>query len=248
MRWPKYWSFSFSISPFNEHPGLISFRMDWVDLLAVQGTLKSLLQHHSSKASILWCSAFFTVQLSHPYMTTGKTIHSLDKPLKIICIWTRSGMRQHLYLYASVETSVLIPVTNMFVCTSLNFSYMVIYSEMVLRKGNHWFKGLGKSIFTLNAWLFSWALRLKGRDESDSGMKQVVMGILDPVLSGARVGTGILLETYNLLTHVVPRVWGSSCHSSSEQHPMQEQLERDKAHVCNGNRRILDVSDERRFQ
>ena len=70
----KYWSFSFSISPSNEHPALISFRMDWLDLLAVQGTLKSLLQHHSSKASILWCSAFFTVQLSHPYMTTGKTI------------------------------------------------------------------------------------------------------------------------------------------------------------------------------
>ena len=74
MRWPKYWSFSFSISPSNEHPGLISFRMDWLDLLVVQGTLKSLLQHHSSKASIFWCSAFFTVQLSHPYMTTGKTI------------------------------------------------------------------------------------------------------------------------------------------------------------------------------
>ena len=74
MRWPKYWSFSFKTSPTNEHPGLISFRMDWFDLLAVQGTLKSLLQHHSSKASILECSAFFTVQLSHPYMTTGKTI------------------------------------------------------------------------------------------------------------------------------------------------------------------------------
>ena len=74
MRWPKYWSFSFSISPSNEHPGLISFRMDWLDLLAGQGTLKSLLQHHSSKASILQCSAFFTVQLSHPCMTTGKTI------------------------------------------------------------------------------------------------------------------------------------------------------------------------------
>ena len=78
MRWPKYWSFSFSISPSNEHPGLTSFRMDWLDLLAVQGTLKSLLQHHSSNASIFWCSAFFTVQLSHPYMTTEKTI-----------IWTR---------------------------------------------------------------------------------------------------------------------------------------------------------------
>src|SRR5574337_601237 len=74
MRWPKYWSFSFSIIPSNEHPGLISFRMDWLDLLAVQGTLKSLLQHHSSKASILGHSAFFTVQLSHPYMTTGKAI------------------------------------------------------------------------------------------------------------------------------------------------------------------------------
>ena len=74
MRWPKYWSFSFSISPSNEHPGLISFRMDWLDPLAVQGTLKSLLQHHSSKASILWHSAFFIVQLSHLYMTTGKTI------------------------------------------------------------------------------------------------------------------------------------------------------------------------------
>ena len=74
IRWPKHWSFSFSISPSNEHPGLISFRMDWLDLLAVQGTLKSLLQHHSSKASILQHSAFFIVQLSHPYMTTGKTI------------------------------------------------------------------------------------------------------------------------------------------------------------------------------
>ena len=74
MRWPKYWSSSFSISPSKEHPGLICFRMDWLDLLAVQGTLKSLLQHHSSKAPILQCSAFFIVQLSHPYMTNGKTI------------------------------------------------------------------------------------------------------------------------------------------------------------------------------
>ena len=74
IRWPKHWSFSFSILPSSEHPGLISFRMDWLDLLAVQGSLKSLLQHHSLKPSILWCSAFFTVQLSHPYMTTGKTI------------------------------------------------------------------------------------------------------------------------------------------------------------------------------
>ena len=74
IRWPKYWSFSFNINPFSEHPGLISFRMDWFDLLAVQGTLKSLLQHHNSKVSILQHSAFFTVQLSHPYVTTGKTI------------------------------------------------------------------------------------------------------------------------------------------------------------------------------
>ena len=74
MMWPKYWRFSFNISPSNEHPGLISFRMDWLDFLAVQGTLKSLLQHHSSKASVLQCSAFFTVRLSHPYLTTRKTI------------------------------------------------------------------------------------------------------------------------------------------------------------------------------
>ena len=87
MRWPKYWSFSFSISPSNEYSGLISFRMDWLDLLAVQGTLKSLLQHHSSKASILRCSAFFIVQFSHPHTTTGKTIaltwdksHAASKP------------------------------------------------------------------------------------------------------------------------------------------------------------------------
>ena len=75
IRWPKHWSFSFNISPSSEHPGLISFRINWLDLLAVQGTLKSLHQHHSSKASILWCSAFIIVQLSHPYMTTGKIIN-----------------------------------------------------------------------------------------------------------------------------------------------------------------------------
>ena len=83
MRWPKYWSFSFSISPFKEHPGLISFRMDWLDLLAVQGFLKSLLQHHSSKASVLRCSSIFMVQLSYPYMTAGKTI--------ALTIWTFVG-------------------------------------------------------------------------------------------------------------------------------------------------------------
>ena len=85
IRWPKYWSFNFSISPSNENSGLISFRMDWLDLLAVQGTLKSLLQHHSSKTSALQCSAFFIVQLSHPHMTTGKTVALTDRPL-----WAKS--------------------------------------------------------------------------------------------------------------------------------------------------------------
>ena len=88
FRWPKYWSFSFSISPSNEYSGLISFRMEWLDLLAVQGTLKSLLQHHSSKASVLFCSAFFTVRLSHPYMTVGKTI--------ALTIWTFVGKMMSL--------------------------------------------------------------------------------------------------------------------------------------------------------
>ena len=91
IRWPKYWNFSFGISPSKEYSGLISFRIDWLDLLAVQGTLKSLLQHHSSKASILWCSAFFIVQLSHPYMTTGKTI-ALNMTLN--ALW-----EVHLYTY-----------------------------------------------------------------------------------------------------------------------------------------------------
>ena len=85
IRWPKYWSLSFNISPSNEHPGLISFRMDWLDLLAVLGTLKSLHQHHTSKASILWHSAFFTVQLSHLYMTTGKTIPLTRRTCFLIC-------------------------------------------------------------------------------------------------------------------------------------------------------------------
>ena len=92
MKWPKYRSFSFSISPSDEHPGLISFRVDWLDLLAVQGTLNSLLQHHSSKASILRCSAFFTVHLSHPYMTTGKTI-ALSR-------WTFLGKVIYAFEYA----------------------------------------------------------------------------------------------------------------------------------------------------
>ena len=90
MRWPKYWSFSFNISPSNEHPGLISFRMDWLEVLAVQGTLKSRLQYHSSKASILQCSGFFIVQLSHPYMTTGKTI--------VLTSWTFVGKVMSLLL------------------------------------------------------------------------------------------------------------------------------------------------------
>ena len=92
MRWPKYWSFSFSIIPFNEHPGRISFRMDWLDLLAVQGTLKSLLQHHRSKASVLRHSSFFIVQLSHPYMTTGKTI--------VLTRWTFVGKVVSAFEYA----------------------------------------------------------------------------------------------------------------------------------------------------
>ena len=91
IRWPNYWSFSYNISPSSEHPGLISFRVDWLDFLAVQGTLKSLLQHHSSKASILWRSAFFTVQLSHPYMTTGKTI-ALAISILISLFYYRQGI------------------------------------------------------------------------------------------------------------------------------------------------------------
>ena len=97
MRWPKYWSFSFSISPSNEHPGLI-FRMDWLDLLAVQETLKSLLQHHSSKASILRCSAFFTVQLSHLYMTTGKTYTELIRIIQRVSIHHSYDFSQCWYL------------------------------------------------------------------------------------------------------------------------------------------------------
>ena len=117
MRWPKYWSFSFSISPSNEHPGLISSRMDWLDLLAVQGTLKSLLQHHRSKASVLRCSAFFTVQLAHSYMTTGKTI--------ALTRWTFVGkvMSQLLnfplrYTYSEVKVSQLCPS----LCDPMNHS------------------------------------------------------------------------------------------------------------------------------
>ena len=101
MRWPEYWSFSFSISPSNEHPGLMSFRMDWLDLLAVQGTLKSLLQNHSSKASIFLCSAFFAVKLSYPYMTTGKTI-ALNRWTfvgKVMFLVVSVNLTQHLWSY-----------------------------------------------------------------------------------------------------------------------------------------------------
>ena len=97
IRWPKYWSFSFSISPSNEYSGLISFRIDWLDLLAVQRILKSLIQHHSSKASILWCSAFFIVQLSHPFMTTGKTI--------ALTRWTFVGKVMSLFLICCLSGS-----------------------------------------------------------------------------------------------------------------------------------------------
>ena len=100
IRWPKYWGFSFNISPSNEYPRLISFRMDWLDLLAVQGTLKSLLQHHSSKASVLCHSAFFMVQLSHPYMTTGKTI--------ALTRWTFVGKVMSLFLICCLGTGSLV--------------------------------------------------------------------------------------------------------------------------------------------
>ena len=105
IRWPKYWSFSFDISPSNEHPGLTSFRMDWLDLLAVQGTLKSLLQYHSSKASILQCSAFFIVQLLHPYMTTGKTIAFtrrtfVDKVMSLLFNISNITVQKHQFFRA----------------------------------------------------------------------------------------------------------------------------------------------------
>ena len=127
MRWPKYWSFS--ISPSNGHPGLISFRMDWLDLLAVQGTLKSLLQHHSSKASILWCSAFFTVQLSHPYMTTGNTI-----PLTR---WTFVGKAMSLLFNklssAYLRLLIFLPPISILACVSSTLAFLM-YSAYKLNK------------------------------------------------------------------------------------------------------------------
>ena len=110
IRWPKYWSFSFKISPTNEHPGLISFRMDWLDLLVVQGTLKSLLQHHSLKASILWRSAFIIVQLSHPYMTTGKTIALTRRTFvdKVMSLLFNLLYRLMIFFFLPRSTCVLI--------------------------------------------------------------------------------------------------------------------------------------------
>ena len=124
MRWPKYWSFSFSISPSNEHPGLISPRMDWLDDLAVQGTLKRLLQHHSSKASIFWRAAFFTVQLSHPYMTTGKTT--------ALTRWTFVGK----------VMSLLFNMLSRLVITFLPRSNSTVKDETLLSKGENKAKSL----------------------------------------------------------------------------------------------------------
>ena len=125
IRWPKYWSFSFSISPSNGYSGLISFRMDWLDLLAVQGTLKSLLQHHSSKPSILWLSAFFTVQLSHPYMTTGKTI--------ALTRWTLVGKVMSLLLNTvSMLVITFLPRSKHLLISSLQSPSAVILALIVL--------------------------------------------------------------------------------------------------------------------
>ena len=122
MRWPKYWSFSFSIIPSKEIPGLISFRMDWLDLLAVQGTLKSLLQHYSSKASILQCSAFFTVQLSHPYMTTGKTI--------ALTRWTFAGkVMSLLFNMLSRLVITFLPRSKHLLISWLQSPFAVIWSQ-----------------------------------------------------------------------------------------------------------------------
>ena len=130
IRWPKYWSFSFSISPSNEYSGLISFRMDWLDLLAVHRTLKSLLQHHSSKASILWCSAFFMIQLSHPYMTTGKTI--------ALARWTFADkvMSLPLNMLSSLVISVL-PRSKHLLISWLQSSSAVEHKEIKCHSFHH---------------------------------------------------------------------------------------------------------------
>ena len=130
MRWSKYQSFSFSLSPSNEHSGLISFRMDWLDLLAVQGTLKSLLQHHSSKASILWCSAFFTVQLSHPYITTGKTI--------ALTRWTFVGKVMSLLFHMLSRLVItFLPSSKHLLISWLQVTRLVLITQSLhLRRGN----------------------------------------------------------------------------------------------------------------
>ena len=130
IRWPKYWSFSFNISPSNEHPGLISFRMDWLDLLAVQGTLKSLLQHHSSKASILQCSAFFIVQLSQPYMTTGKTIALIfPDQVSISCALSWQADSQPLYHQGSPQGALFL------LCVCDYFTLNISFFEKMTLKG-----------------------------------------------------------------------------------------------------------------
>ena len=129
MRWPKYWSFSFSISPSNEHPGLISFRMDWLDLLAVHGTLKSLLQHHSSKASVLRCSAFFTVQLSHPYMATGKTIALTRQAFVGKAMSLLFNMLSRLVITFLPRTNVQLVISRIrvwFLCIPINRPYFIL--------------------------------------------------------------------------------------------------------------------------
>ena len=140
MRYPKYWSFSFSMSPSNEHPGLISFRMDWLDLLAVQGTIKSLLQYHSSKASILQSSAFFTVQLSHPYMTTGKTIALTRRTFVGKVMSLHFNMLSRLVITFLTRSKCLLiswlqsPSTVIFLCPSKKFKSFK--QQLELRRGH----------------------------------------------------------------------------------------------------------------
>ena len=140
-RQPEYWSFSFNISPSNEHPGLISFRMDWLALLAVQGTFQSLLQHHSSKASILQCSAFFTVQLSHPYMTTGKTIALEFFEFEFGCLFPFSGLGNFQPNFLKI---ISLPLFLSLLCDSHNMYYRVVICNimfsllMSLKYCNRW--------------------------------------------------------------------------------------------------------------
>ena len=134
MRCPKYWSFSFSIIPSKEHPGLISFRMDWLDLLAVQGTLKSLLQHHSSKASLLRCSAFFTVQLSHPYMTIGKTI-ALTRRTFVRKLQIKTSMRYHHILIRMAKSQNTDNTKFKIYCTTKGTHLLLMEYKMVYPVG-----------------------------------------------------------------------------------------------------------------